>query len=247
MVKQVQQQLQQTAVGWWQQHEEQLKCLNLAFLVRHIWLVPFIVKASQLWTQHIRELFKKSKGVGGHYYRICVWVNPHLQSSGEHDSVCAWAEALAALPGRFWAMWPHHWGGSLLSLDLSLPQHSASPSGLPALGCGLAHGTTPPREGLRGGRERWWETAKEEGKKGDVVCRRVDTEWRRHRETKTQKWGVRWSEWNGRRETAGAKCFQINYWPKHLLPVSTFRELHHRSLEINHDLMLIHCSATKSK
>lgn len=257
VIQQIKQQLQQAAVGWWKQHEQQLKRLNLAFLVRHICLIPLIIEASQFWTQ-IRELLQKEEGghftLSGLYFTlIWIWqgcvvrVNKHLQSSGEHDSVCAWVEALAALPGMLWAMWPHHWGGSRPSLDLSLPQRSAFPSGLPASGCGLAHGTNPPHEGLRDGRERWSETAIEEVKRERVVCRRVDTKWRRCSETKTQKGGERWSEWNGRREAAGAKCFQINYWPRHLLPVSTFSEWHHHCLEINHDLMLIHSSPTKLK
>ena len=259
VIQQIKQQLQQAAVGWWKQHEKQLKRLNLAFLVRHICLVPLIIKASQFWTQTDKRIVIKKKRRGSLYIfwsllhfdlnvtRIYGKNNKHLQSSGEHDSVCAWVEALAALPGMLWAMWLHHWGGSRLSLDLSLPQRSAFPSGLPALDCGLAHGTNPLHEGLRDGRERWSKTAGEEGKRERVVCRRVDTEWRRCSETKTQKGGERWSEWNGRREAAGAKCFQINYWPKHLLPVSTFSEWHHRCLEINHDLMLIHCSPTKLK
>lgn len=61
VVQQVQQQLQQAAVGWWEQHEKQLKCLNLAVLVRHIRLIPLIIKASQLWTQQIRKSLQKRR------------------------------------------------------------------------------------------------------------------------------------------------------------------------------------------
>lgn len=77
----------------------------------------------------------------------------------------------------------HHWDGNRLSLDLSLPQCSASPSGLPALSCGLAHETAPPHEGLRGGRERWSKTARK-GEGGGCLGRQTqsegDTESQRH-------------------------------------------------------------------
>lgn len=46
VVQQVQQQFQQAAVGWWEQHEKQLKGFNLVFLVGHICLVPSFIKAS---------------------------------------------------------------------------------------------------------------------------------------------------------------------------------------------------------
>ena len=60
VVKQVQQQFQQAAVGWWEQHEKQLKCLDLAFLVRHIRLIPLIIKESELWKWQMREKAKVS-------------------------------------------------------------------------------------------------------------------------------------------------------------------------------------------
>lgn len=61
VIQQVKQQLQQTTIGWWEQHEKQLICLNLAFLVRHICLIPFIIKASQVWTQQRKELLQRSR------------------------------------------------------------------------------------------------------------------------------------------------------------------------------------------
>lgn len=62
VVQQIQQQLQQAAIGCREQHEKQLKCLNLAFLVRHSCLIPLIIKASQIWKQQIRELLTKEQG-----------------------------------------------------------------------------------------------------------------------------------------------------------------------------------------
>ena len=49
VVQQVQQQLQQAAVGRWQQHEEQLEGLDLTLLVGNIRLVPLLVKQSAFW------------------------------------------------------------------------------------------------------------------------------------------------------------------------------------------------------
>lgn len=56
VMQQVQQQLQETAVGCWQQHEKQLKCFNLTILVRSICLVPLLVKVGQVWLQHIKKI-----------------------------------------------------------------------------------------------------------------------------------------------------------------------------------------------
>lgn len=161
----------------------------------------------------------------------------YLQSSGGHDSVGVWAEALAAPPGRISAGWQHHWGGSHLLPSLYLPRNSASPWGRPAVGCGLAHGTTPPHGGLKVGRNSRKET--------ETWCvwagRRCggDKDWEGQEGGVVVVWGGGHAEWKERRECS-AKCFEINYWPIYFILVSTFSGWHHFFFRINHDLMSIH-------
>lgn len=127
--------------------------------------------------------------------RVCVDVRNHLQSSGERDSACVWAEVLAALPGRPWVLWQRHWGGNHPLRDPTRLQHSASPSGLPVSGCGLVHGTAPPHGGLRAREKDQDRQAKkkEKGMQRDVVSWRVDA-----RDIWTEKWKREWMKWTGR-------------------------------------------------
>lgn len=58
VMQQVEQQLQKAAVGRRQQHEKQLKRFNLTILVRSVCLVPFLIKAGELWSQHMKRFIK---------------------------------------------------------------------------------------------------------------------------------------------------------------------------------------------
>ena len=51
VVQEVEQQLQEAAIGWRQQHEEQLKRLDLTLLVRDVRLVPRRIQTSQFCSQ----------------------------------------------------------------------------------------------------------------------------------------------------------------------------------------------------
>lgn len=62
VVEQVEQQLQQAAVGRRQQHEQQLERLDLPLLVRDVGLVALIVEEGQRCAREAKELQLKGQG-----------------------------------------------------------------------------------------------------------------------------------------------------------------------------------------
>lgn len=58
VVQQVEEQLQKSAIGCWEQHEEQLKCFDLTILVKSIRLIPVLIKEGELWAESMKSELK---------------------------------------------------------------------------------------------------------------------------------------------------------------------------------------------
>lgn len=110
VVQQIQEQFQQAAIGCRKQHEKQLICLYLAFLVRYTCLISLIIKARQLWKQQIRELLlKEQMGLYClHFTLIWFWfyLEPWQKSVSEwnHTSNLQVSMVVSVCEQRLWQL-----------------------------------------------------------------------------------------------------------------------------------------------